>query len=305
MKRCAIFILAAFFVALLALAPACAQRAGSASVDPNSFDLIHSGPLINQDTKPFTLRAQQTPDTTIRNLMMVILPAQSNCTSVAPTTYTPAHASAVDQMSLTTGGIYSAVDPLLNLTGVGGMPMLRLADNLITANLFDRVVLFDVAAGGTSISDWDTGIESTKLSAVVSRLKAKGWLGGITNVTTIFVGCQGEQDTNLGTLRAAYTASQNSIISKSRALGFAGTWFIPQAESWYMGAAGAEVVAGQAAVINHGSGVWEGPNLDALVGTACGGLACRQADNLHFSDAGASSMATAWQTAMHAFGAPF
>lgn len=281
------------------------QSARSGSIDPNSFNLIASGPDINQDTKPFTLRTQQTPNPSVRNLMIVILPAQSNCTSVAPTPYTPTNASAVDQMSLTNGGIYSAVDPLLNLTGTGGMPLLRLADNLVTSNLFDRVVLFDVAAGGTSIADWDTGIESTKLSAVISRLKAKGWIGGTTNVTTIFVGCQGEQDTNLGTLSAAYAASLNSVISKSRALGFAGTWFIPQAESWYMGTAGPQVVSGQAAVISHGSGIWEGPNLDSLVGNACSGVACRQADNLHFSDAGAASAATAWQTALHAFGAPF
>jgi hypothetical protein len=295
-------IIVLLFLASLTCLPVSAQHFGSSPVDPNSFDLFHSGPDINQNTKGYTLRAAQNLDPSVRNLVLVV-PGQSNVTNVAPSLYTPANPTKIDQLCLTDGGLYSAADPMLSLTGTTGMPILRLADNLITSGLFDRVVIAPLGAGGTSVSDWETGIEVTKIPAGISRLKAKGLVNG-TNVTVVFIWNQGEQDTNLGTSQAAYTTSMNNVIAASRKSGFSGLWFIP-VETWDLGTASAAVAAAQAAVVNHGSNVWAGPNLDALVGNACSGVACRQGDNLHWSDAGAASMATAWQAALHLFGAPF
>lgn len=260
------------------------------------------GGVVSLNTNLVSLRAQQTLDPSVRNLVMIVA-GQSNGTDITPSVYAPVSTSKIDQLNIYDGGIYNAVDPLLgtSLNSGGGNPFLRLADSFVTSSLFDRVVLVPIAVGGTAVAWWDILAQSDRIPVAVRRLAAKGLVPG-PNVTVVMLWCQGESDG--ATAQADYTVSLSSIIAKSRTSGFTGPWFIP-VQTWNSGAAAAAVQAAQAAIVNPSLGIYAGPNADALVGTACGGVACRQGDNTHFSDAGAASYAAAWKTAMHTYGAPF
>lgn len=294
---------------LMICAPSFGQHAGASIVDPNSFMLPDL--TANMDTKPVSLRAAQTLDPAVRNLVLIIA-GQSNVTNIAPSVYTPSNPTKIDNLNIFDGGIYNAIDPALgtslNTGGRIGMPGLRLADNLITANLFDRIVMVPIAQGGTAVADWETGFCSDRIAGTMNRLRAKGIVAG-TNVTIVMLWGQGESDNTNGTTQAAYTTSLGNVIAKSRTSGFSGVWFIP-IQTWSSNAPPASSVSvpiqnAQAAIVNHASNIWAGPNSDVLINSACGGLACRQSDNIHFSDAGSASYAAAWQAALHAFGAPF
>jgi hypothetical protein len=265
-------------------------------------------PVINV-TAANVLRSQ-TVNTSVRNLI-IIAAGQSNIVNVAPSNYTPTNSTVLDNFDITSGAIYAAVDPLMGCnwvlsSTVNGNPMLRLADNLITAGKFDRIIIVPVALGGTSVAQWFTDYPSGRIESALNRIASHGIVAG-TNVTIIVIWAQGETDNQNGTTQSTYTTTLNSGIAASRAAGFTGTWFVAE-QTWLSGTTSAAVQAAQAAVVNHGSNVWAGPNADALNGSVCGSgsaTACRQGDNTHFSDAGSFSDAAAWQAALHLFGAPF
>lgn len=296
---------------VLTVGAAFAQFQGGGSVDP--FATFHCtparDPAVNRNTAATSLRTTQSLNPAVRNLVM-IWAGQSNMQDIAPSLYTPANPTKIDNLNICDGGVYAAVDPLVGTqagtdgNGQFGNLGLKLADDLIAANLFDRIVIVPIAEGGTAVNEWATDPVNTDIPVTLARLKARGMVPG-TNVTVIIAWGQGETDTMIGTSQASYTASMNSIISQASAAGFTGTWFVAQ-ESWISGAGSASVTAAQAAVVSH-PGVWAGPNIDALVGSICGAganLACRF-DGTHLSDAGQVTAATAWKAALHLFGAPF
>ena len=263
--------------------------------------------LINENTNGLTPRASQSLSSAVRNLVIVGAGQSNMADSPQATAYTPSNPSALDQFNINDGALYPATDPLLgcSLNNGGGNPLLRLGDNLVTAGLFDRVVLASVAIDGTAVVEWETGTYSTRLTVLFKRLAAKGLVAG-TNVTVIVLWGQGETDTTNGTTQTAYTNSLNNVIAASRTAGFSGTWFVA-VQTYNTGSTSAAVAAAQAAVVNHGSNVWAGPNADAIIGTTCAGLTCRP-DNLHFGNNGMPvyvGSVSGWQFALHAFGAPF
>lgn len=294
-------------LSLLLSGPAFAQR-GASPADP--FLLPPIAPqggivnLINQNTNGLTPRAAQSLNPAVRNLIIIGAGQSNMADSPQASPYTPSNPSALDQFDVNNGGIFPAVDPLLgcSLNGGGGNPLLRLGDNLVAGGFFDRVVLASIAIDGTAVAEWETGTYSTRLTVLFRRLAAKGLVAG-TNITVIVLWGQGETDTTNGTSQASYTASLNNVIAASRAAGFAGTWFVAS-QSYNSGLTSSNVTNAQAAVVNHGAGVWAGPNADAIIGTTCGGLTCRP-DNLHFGNNGMPVYVSGWQTALHAFGAPF
>lgn len=276
----------------------------SASPDPFILTAIPANNgAINNNTKVTSLRSLQALNPMVRNLVIVAA-GQSNITNAAPSAYTPTNGSKIDNFNIYDGGSYAAADPQLGCTNTSiGHPIFRLADNLITANLFDRVVIVPIGVGGTSVAEWESGTESTRIGVAFARLSSRGLVAG-TNVTVIVVWGQGETDTQIGTSQGAYTASMNNVISQSRTAGFTGLWFVAK-QTFLQGVVSAPIQAAQVAVVNHGANVWGGPDADAMINNTCSGVACRQGDNIHFSDAGSASYAAGFQAALHAYGAPF
>lgn len=299
-----------FLLITLSLGSGFAQRGGT-STDPFKIKFVSSG--VNQDTKATTLSANgQTVNPAVRNLVL-ILSGQSNCSDVVPSAYSPTNPTKLDQLNIYDGAIYTAADPLLGTSyprsaGVAvngpGNAYLRLADTFITNGKFDRVVLVPTCLGSTAVADWAPGGDFDDVfTLAMRRIAARGITSGV-NITIAAIWAQGETDTLRGTGQTPYTDSLNAFITASRTAGFTGIWFV-NSESRNVGSTSAAVVAAQAAVVNHGASVWAGANADALAGATCSASACRQADDTHWSNAGAASIAAATYTAMGLAGAPF
>lgn len=238
-------------------------------------------------------------NTAVRNLVLLTA-GQSNMASVGPSAYAPANGSVLDNLNVYNGLNYAAADPLLGSSyhdqlGSGGVS-LRVADLLVTNGKFDRVFIVPIAVGGTSISQWRSGgALYGNIAAAMARLNAAGLIPGATGLTFAFVWGQGESD--IGTAQATYQAGLGEVLSTLTATGFNGRAFINK-QTWNAGTTDANVRAAQAAVVNNVT-VFAGADADTL------NAASRQADNIHYSDAGMASFATLIYNAMHASGVPY
>jgi hypothetical protein len=235
----------------------------------------------------------------IRNCVLLVA-GQSNVCNTGATTYVLTNAGKVDNFNLCDGATYSAIGPLLGCSaqsnnGVpfGRHPAAKLADLLVSANKFDRVIIASIGVGSSLAANWQSGAPSTRISAIAKRLAARS-----LPVTAILWG-QGETDNALAVTQAAHQASLSAIIAAFRAAGFGTNIpFFVALQTWIAGAPSAAIRAAQAAVVNHAQGVWQGPDADTLDNT-------NRLGGTDFSDAGVDAYAALWQTALGAFGAPF
>ena len=293
---------------------ALAQGKGAASLpDPAQLQTINlasgrDSMCCGNDVNSKTAR-NPTINTGIRNLVLVI-GGQSNMGDNHGAAYTPTNATAIDNLHLNDGQIYAAADPLLgsanDLRSLGPANFnLRLADNLITANKFDRVILLIIQISGTGIAQWDpaqttTGPGVGRFTAAFARLKARGITPGLTNTTIAILWGLGETDCALATPQATFAASLGNVITAARAAGFTQNLvpFFVAEESWVSGAGCAAIEAAQTSIVNTPNNIWGGPNSDSLNNS-------NRQDTTHFNPTGAAANATLWVTALHAFGAPF
>ena len=297
---------------LFAVGAAASSTHAQPASTPDAFFINLSGFPSNpyRDTNSLSQTAQVI-DITKTNLAIVVA-GQSNIANVSPGTFSPVNASSLFQLNIYDGKFYPAVDPLLGASGGQppietflGNPALRLADAIVTAGYFQRVYLVPIAIGSTAIADWATGPEAQLLPVVFLRMSEKG-LVPRTNVTVIVIWGHGENDNSLKTSQSVYSAGLSTVIAQSRAAGFTGSWYIAK-QTYVQGSTSPAVQAAQAAAPN-GTTIFAGPNADPLAGNVCGpsaNEACRQFDNLHWSDNGSYSYAAAWLSALVASGAPF
>ena len=236
--------------------------------------------------------------------LVLVLGGQSYFASTVNDSYLPTN-SRVHNFSIYDGGTYACALPLLGcstgLVQVAGAPIghfgLRLADKLINAAVCQRVILVPIAVNATSISDWATGgVLNSRLTVTMSRLAASGL------TPDAFLWDQGTNDYFYGTTQAAWQSGFASVVSTLVAAGMRCPIFVASS-SYYptlMPTTSATIEAAQAAVINHAATppIWVGGNQDSI------GAGGRQAGG-HENATGADSLAGLWQTALHAYGAPF
>lgn len=276
---------------------------GPSTIDPYQIiitDILPNGPAapVGPNVAPST---SQSLDLTKKNLVIIVA-GQSNLGNPAPSAYSPTNGSSLFNFNIWDGAIYPAADPLVGCNSVKiGNPALRLADSIVTAALFDRVYLVPIAIGGTTVAQWDSGPLNNFFKITFMRLAQRGIVAG-ANVTIVVIWGQGESDNLAGTSQANYTTGITDVINQTRQAGFTGSFYVAE-QTWNSGTSSTAVQNSQLAIVNHPSGIYAGPVADALIGT-CGGSACRQADNTHFSDTGSASYAAAWLAALQA-GKPF
>lgn len=256
--------------------------------------------LSYKSTSGLSIRST-TINTSLKNLVLLV-GGQSLSANVCPTAFTPVNSTAVDQMNLYDGGIYSIAGPLLGATlntasagspGYGNI-ITRVADTLVTNGKFDRVIIVCASVGSTTASMWgDTGgVHANRLPVAMLRLASRGIVPGMTGVTFACIFDLGEQDLANGTSQASMTASLNSFVSTLQGTGFNGRIFIPLESA--QGASSNNVRSAQAAVL--GGNVKSGGDFDAIG---------NRVDGTHWNDTGAASAAAALVTAMGNSGAPF
>lgn len=234
--------------------------------------------------------------------LTLLLAGQSLITNCVNGTYAPTN-STVFNFNIQDGGIYKAQDPLLGCTGyhpnLPGNPWPtghfanRLADKLINAGTATNVILVPLGVGGSNIFDWQVGGgNNPRIAATAARLASVGL------TPDAFMWEQGESNNN-GTTQSSYAGGLSSLISTVQSAWPTKPIFIATA-SFINGTVSSAVQAAQAAAVNHGAGIWAGANADSL------GSSCRQSDQTHWnSSLGSDAIAGLWQTALHAFGAPF
>src|ERR1700678_2933980 len=273
------------------------------------FDCSSEGGLTWNCNEPFTDTGGKTVrnltvNTAIKNLDLIIA-GQSNREAEATSAYSPTNASAIDNFNIQDGAIYAYSDPPLGssyiATGVptGGPGHVggRVADLLINAGLFARVIVVPVAVGGSVVAQWGTGgVLSNRLCVAMSRLAARGITPSTTNVTFALEWGQGESDNGV-TTQANYTTSLNQVISAVEACGFSGRIWIAE-ETWINGTTSAAIQAAQAAVVKNPP-VFAGANADSL------NASNRVSDNTHFNNTGIAALATLIYNAMVATGSPY
>lgn len=245
-------------------------------------------------------RRSQTVNTGVRNLILLV-GGQSLCANTSIVSFTPTNSTVVDQMNIYDGAIYNITGPLFGATlnpivgspGFGNISVL-IADTLVTNNKFDRVIICCTSIGSTLASVWgnDNGIYSDRLPGAMLRLKARGIVPGMTNVTFACLFDLGEQDLIEGTTQSAMMASLNGVVSKLQATGFNGRIFIPL-ESNLLETSN-RIRTAQALV--RGGQVFAGGDFDAIPD---------RSDGIHWNAVGGAAAAAAVVSAMAATGAPF
>jgi hypothetical protein len=318
-------------IAVLTCAGANVVSQQSAPFDPymlNETAVQWIGYFINKDTTAKTL-SSQTVNTSVANLILIVA-GQSNIDNMNyATAYTVSNPSALDNLNIYDGAIYKAVTPLVGTSATGSGQAnyahagLIVADALVTAGKFARVILVPVAIGSSSVADWGGGTANagdfaagtfvSRIPVALARMTQRGITCGSTNVTCAVIWGQGEGDTFYSTSQANYVASFNNMVTNAANAGFVGRWFVAK-QTYYNSATDATIQAAQTAnatsgVINNSAGIYLGANSDALVGNVCNGSnACRE-DVTHFSYNGTVAYATdatnGWQAAMHASGSPY
>lgn len=224
------------------------------------------------------------------NTGVFIVTGQSLAGSTAEGFYTPTNATKVDQINPLTGEMLVAVDPLASGTAAilstqRATPFLRVADQLVAAGKYDRVILIPCARGGTTIAMWDAELFVHVVNAYRRALAL-----GIPITAVLWQ--QGETDTVASTTQAAYVASFNSMRAKVVAAGCVAPWLL--AKSTYVpgGVTSAPVRAAIASLVN-GSSLFAGPDTDSL------GSGYRY-DDQHWNAAGNAAAAALWTPTIQA-----
>lgn len=262
-------------------------------------------------SSPNILTARSSAINPALKTLVLICIGQSNLCNVVTTLFTPVNNLVVDNFSIYDGACYNIGGPMLGCTsGTPGGSLgpgnicARVADKFVTNAIFDRVIVLPIGVGGSTMAHWAAGPLSApgtggRLGVAMRRLAARGITPATTGVTFANLVGLGETDNNpLGTSQASWTASFGTYLANCLSAGFSGRTFVCQ-ETYYSGATSAAVRAAQAAVVS--GSVFSGGDLDTL--TNGGGY--RQADDVHFNDAGAAAGATLIYNAMHLSGAPF
>lgn len=241
----------------------------------------------------------QTLNTAQANLILITA-GDSNMASVGPSAFTPTNSSVVDEINMYNGVIYAAVDPLLGPTisslGPGGLSA-RVADQIISAGSFARVIIAPCAVGGSTTTMWAAGGPLyTRVPVLMARLAALGITPSTPNVTFAMVYQIGANEH--GIAQATFQANYTQMVVKAQNAGFVGRVFVPE-YSILANVADTTIEAAEAALVDNVT-YFFGGNIDSLTGSTN-----RQADGTHLTTAGQASASTLIYNAMHASGAPF
>lgn len=204
--------------------------------------------------------------------------------------YTPTNANFVDNLNQFNGEIVKASDPLVGASLADSplrqaSPFTRVADQLVTAGDFDRVVLTPAAYGGTTIAQWDADLHKH----IINGYRRSVALG--IPITAILWQL-GETDNALGTSQASYYASFVSMRTKVIAAGCTAPWIL--AKSTYIpgGLTSAAIRAAITALVDNVN-IFAGPDCDTLNGTY-------RYDDQHWNAAGNAAAAALWTSAIRA-----
>ncbi len=214
---------------------------------------------------------------------VLLIAGQSNSANHGAEQFSSAHPGKT--FNYFAGHCYPAGSPLLGATGMRGESWTPLADRLVEAGLFDRVIIVTTGIGGTRIARWQEGGDLNRMM-----------LGVITDLqrhyrVTHFLWHQGERDLNLGTSSANYAASFESLAASLRTAKVDAPIFISvgsrcgQPGDWKDEDA---ITTAQRGLVDPAKGLFAGPATNLLVPPE------NRYDRCHFAGVGQRAFADAW-----------
>lgn len=182
------------------------------------------------------------------------------------------------------GGCTRAASPLLGTTGVRGEAWTVLANKLVEAGVYRRVVIVPAAVGGTAIARWTAGGDLNEdLMTLLERLKA-------SYRPTHVVWIQGEDDYEQHTEGDRYARDFLALADTIRARSVSAPIFVtratlcgPQA-GWH---ADNPIGRTQARLADRAAGIYAGVDTDSLLGPE------DRMDGCHFAGSGVAKFTDA------------
>jgi hypothetical protein len=215
---------------------------------------------------------------------VIIAAGQSTITNNGNGSYTKSN-SKIHMLNIYNGGMYSAVNPMPGCDGTGENFLIRLADKMIAAGKYQRIILVPCGNGSTDIAKWVSGsFANERLAAAAQRVSKMGLLSA---TKVYYLWQQGESDCVLGTSQASYTAAltgAGGVIPTIRTVLPTTPIYVSQT-SYQNGTTSTAIRAAQAAAV--GGTVFAGPDTDTLNSS-------NRHDNIHWNATGSDAVAGLW-----------
>lgn len=186
-------------------------------------------------------------------------------------TYTTVN-GASDNFNIYDGGIYGCSNIILGAawapaTG-SNSPNCVIADSLITAGTYTRVIMASIGIGGTPCAVWDTGgALRNRITVLMRRLQAKSLTPATGFVGDVWVLLHyGETDAVIGTTQAAMATCIRNMDTAFTADGLTNYRLFVPTESFILNTTHADIQNGQADAVASGcSKCRQGANWDSLL----------------------------------------
>jgi hypothetical protein len=220
------------------------------------------------------------PKQTERTAVLLIA-GQSNAANSAAQRHETRHPDRV--LNFMSGRCYVAGSPLLGATGFAGEPWTLMADQLIDAQAFERVILAPIAVGGSNIAQWAKGgALNNSMIPLVQDL--------VTHYrVTHVLWHQGESDFTLKTDAISYKQQFQSFAETLRANAVEAPVFVSTATRCLPGWSEPNAIqTAQKALASGQSGFKAGVDTDRLL------MPQDRYDDCHMADSGEVKTAKAW-----------
>lgn len=211
--------------------------------------------------------------------MVALVFGQSNAANYGETRHTADARVSV----FANGDLLPAADPLPGADGDGGSVWTRLGDDLLAADIYDRVVFVPAAVGGTEIAEWTPEVE--KHFKLVEKAIEGAHAAGLK--FTHLLWHQGESDAYKHIDPTSYRLRFLSMLKRIRELGVDAPVYIAVATRCGPYPENQDIRWVQRDLVNHDLRILQGPDTDAL------GPEFRH-DGCHFSTNGLEAHAAMW-----------
>jgi hypothetical protein len=284
-------VLVALLACLVALTTASARFGGGSPVTQSMYALNewYSTPGYQDTTGRTTESAALVGG---ENTGIYIVLGQSLVANNGVSLYNPGVAK-VQQLNPYDGIVYRIQDPILGASGTAGSMVSRLAGELVSGGVHQRVIMIPVAIGGTSVAQWAPGAATLnhRIRVAILRARQQGY------PVTAIIWEQGQGD--LGTSAPSYTASFYQVMDTAIGMGVTSPWFVAK-DTFSAGAVDATIQGAQTALWGttyRGVNIYQGADADSLTGAAnrqSGG------SDAHLTDVGNAALAVLWRVRIDA-----
>lgn len=258
--------------------------------DPFIYPLQSSSKSIGEPINLDIYTQVSLPKVSGQSTVVILIYGQSLPSNYVNSNYTVTQSNS-HMFNPINGGMYRTKEPIVGTNGgrygypgvITGNATSRLGDLLIAAGAYDRVILCNICAGGTTSARWANGDCTDRLRVAGKRMVSLG-------IEPDFViRDQGTSDTNNSVPAATFTANIRTEVEVLRSVGVDAPVLVNK--SAWNGSASVGTTAynnirtGVDNALSSGLGIYAGFDTDTIGASS-------RFDGIHFNSTGASTFAT-------------